>query len=146
MPKGERRGLVVKERPKGEKQRMARLLVIDDDTLTRKAWKVFLEQAGHEVSVAENGKEGCRVFQEQGADLIITDIVMPEMDGLEVIMKLWRDHPEVKVIAVSGGTDRLSAAMCLTNASILGALRTLEKPLRGSELVAAVAELLAAPA
>lgn len=124
---------------------MARLLVIDDDDPTREAWKALLEQAGHEVQVAENGKEGLRFFKEQGADLIITDIVMPEMDGLEIIMKLWRDHPSAKVIAVSGGTDRLDASMCLTNARVLGALRTLEKPVRGTELISAVDDILAAP-
>ncbi len=122
---------------------MARLLVIDDDGLTRKVWKTILEDAGHEVRLAENGREGLDLFREHGADLIITDIIMPEMDGLEVIMELWRDFPDVKVIAASGGTHRMNPKMCLANARALGALRTLEKPIRGPELVAAVAELLA---
>lgn len=88
---------------------MARLLLIEDDEGVRTVLRRMLEQAGHTVIEAHNGKEGLGLFQRASADLVITDIVMPEKEGLEVVKALRDTHPPVKIIAISGaGGQRLS--------------------------------------
>ena len=104
--------------------------------------KMTFEEAGYEVDVASNGKEGiakCSAFQPQ---VIITDIIMPEMDGTEAIMKLSRSHPQTKIIAISGG-GRNSPEGYLFVAKQLGAAMTFFKPIDRSKLLEAVAQLLA---
>ncbi len=96
---------------------------------------------GHEVVNASNGKEGIKLFRENGADLIITDIVMPEKEGLETIMELRKGYPDVKIIAISGG-GRVDPESYLTMAEKMGASRTLTKPFEREELLEAVRELL----
>ena len=120
---------------------MARILVIDDDDQILRTLHQVLEMEGHEVVDASNGKEGMRLFREQGAGLIITDIVMPEKEGLETIMELRRDFPDIKIIAISGG-GRVDPESYLTLAKGFGALRTLAKPFEREELLVAVRELL----
>lgn len=73
---------------------MARVLVIDDDPVARCAMAIFLEDAGHEVREASDGIEGLDAFRKARADVVVTDVLMPGMDGLEMIMALWRDYPE----------------------------------------------------
>ncbi len=120
---------------------MARILVIDDDEQIRKTIHQVLELEGHEVVVASNGKEGIKLFKESGANLIITDIVMPEKEGLETITELRRDFPDVKILAISGG-GRGDPESYLTLAKVFGAVRTLTKPFQRAELLEAVNETL----
>jgi len=120
---------------------MASILVIDDDEQILRTLHQVLEIEGHEVVDASNGKEGIRLFKENGADLIITDIVMPEKEGLETITELRRDFPDVKIIAISGG-GRVDPESYLKLAKGFGALRTLTKPFEREELLEAVRELL----
>jgi Response regulator receiver domain len=88
---------------------MATILVIDDQEPIRKLLRTVLEGAGHEVTEARNGRLGLAAYRERPADLVITDIVMPEMNGLDMILELTRAFLNVKVIAISGGmTQRLS--------------------------------------
>ncbi len=82
---------------------MARILLIDDDDSVRTMLRLTLAHFGHTVIEARNGKEGLELFQHANADLVITDIVMPEKEGLEVLMELRKKHPPVKIIAISGG-------------------------------------------
>src|SRR6267378_6795934 len=82
---------------------VARILVMDDDELLRGALRVALEAAGYEVVEAANGDEGLRLQREQGADLVLVDIFMPERDGLEVIRALRAETPQTKIVAMSGG-------------------------------------------
>jgi YesN/AraC family two-component response regulator len=82
---------------------MARILVIDDQEPIRSLLRIILEGAGHEVLEASNGRLGLELYRERSANLIITDIVMPEMDGLELLLELTRNFLNVKVIAISGG-------------------------------------------
>jgi len=82
---------------------MARILLIDDDAPVRRTLRKMLERQGYEVEEAPDGKAGLTLYQENPADLIITDLIMPEMEGIETIMELRRRFPDVKIIAMSGG-------------------------------------------
>jgi len=123
---------------------MGRILVIDDDQQLRDVMSRVLQRAGHTVFEAENGRAGMRSYREHGADLIITDIFMPERDGLETILQLRREFPGVKIVAVSGG-DRTGRIDLREEARLFGALRTLHKPFAPGELVQVVAEVLEEP-
>jgi YesN/AraC family two-component response regulator len=120
---------------------MARILIIEDDTRVRETYCLILEQAGYEVVTATDGKEGMRVFREKSPDLVITDIIMPEKEGLEVIRELKRDFPEVKIIAISGG-GYAQPEDYLKTAKLFGAMCTLTKPIEQEELLEAVQECL----
>jgi len=82
---------------------MSRILVTDDEDQIRAMLRHALESSGHEVLEANNGEEGVRIYQKQPADLVITDILMPEKEGLESIRELRRLNPAVRIIAISGG-------------------------------------------
>jgi len=120
---------------------MPRILVIDDEADLRAILRQILERAGYEVVLASNGKEGIRHFSEMPADLVITDIVMPEKEGIETIMDLKRNFSGVKIIAVSGGGS-VGPEKYLSLARALGASRTFDKPFSMKELLRAVRELL----
>ncbi len=117
-----------------------RILVVDDDAGVRDVLRSMLEMAGYSVSVAENGKEAMRALRAEGADLILTDLVMPEQEGIETIKALRQEYPGLKVIAMSGafGGDYLRIA------SYLGAHGTLPKPIQMEALLKLVAEVLEA--
>jgi DNA-binding response OmpR family regulator len=120
---------------------MPRILVIDDDDQVRLMLQIALEKSGFEVLTAENGKIGLAMFREQSADLIVTDIIMPEQEGIETIVELRRDFPDTKIIAISGG-GKVSPESYLTMADALGASRTFSKPLDMDEFLEAVQKLL----
>jgi DNA-binding NtrC family response regulator len=120
----------------------ARILIIDDEEQIRAMLEQMLTREGYEVAVADNGKEGMRVCREQEIDLIITDIIMPEKDGIEMILELRHDFPQLKVIAISGG-GRLGPDGYLEMAQKLGAHRTFFKPFNRKEILDAVQDLLA---
>jgi len=123
---------------------MARILVIDDDAQVRGAVRRILERARHTVEDVADGDAGLRAHRERPADLIITDIFMPERDGIETIRELRRESPQVKIIAISGG-DRTQTLDLRKDAELLGASRALRKPFELSELLRAVDELLGEP-
>jgi DNA-binding response OmpR family regulator len=104
--------------------------------------RLTLTHFGHTVIEARNGKEGLELFRSAGADLLITDIVMPEKEGLEVLMELRRSHSRVKIIAISGG-GRQNAEDYLHMAKRMGAAKVLAKPFSNEALLAAINELLA---
>ncbi|MBI2813541.1 MAG: response regulator [Opitutae bacterium] len=124
---------------------MARILLIDDDDDLRDVTAEVLRQAGHAVNTAADGKAGLARHQAEQHDLIITDMMMPDMDGVELIMALRRAEPRPRVIAISGGS-KFSEPLYLPVAQRLGVQRTLAKPIRAGVLLQAVAEVLAAPA
>ena len=119
---------------------MARILVIDDDALLRGAIRVVLESAGYEVIEAGDGGAGLRLYREQGAELLLVDLFIPEPDGLEVIRTVRAEVPDAKIIAMSGGgslkLDLLAAA------EAFGASLALWKPFVPSVLLSAVGGLL----
>ena len=126
---------------------MARILLIDDDESFRTMLRLTLTHFGHTVVEAQNGLEGLKLLPQANADVVMTDIVMPEKDGIEVIIELKKLQPNLKIIAMSGGA-RISSATHLRMAKQLGAARILPKPFTNEALLAAIGELLpdAAPA
>jgi len=120
---------------------MARILIIDDDAQLRATLREVLEREGYEVVEAPNGREGLERYQEAPTEVMITDILMPEQEGLETIMILRRVDPQAKIIAISGGgqTGRMDF---LHLAAMLGVQRTLRKPFRPQELLEAVRDLM----
>ena len=120
---------------------MAKIYVFDDEPSILLMIKKMLEKAGYEVDIALNGKEGMELFKRNVPDLLITDIIMPEKEGLETILELRKSYPELKIIAISGG-GRISPGGYLPGAKLLGANIVFEKPLDQKEFLQAIASLL----
>jgi len=121
---------------------MPRILVVEDDEPLRKILVRLLSRPGCEVVEAENGHAAVQSMCRHAADLVITDLIMPEMDGIETIRSLARDFPATKIIAISGG-GRIAGDQYLDIASKLGVQKILAKPFSPWELLHAVDELLA---
>ncbi len=119
---------------------MKRILLIDDDQAFLRPLELILRRAGYEVQTANNGTVGLRLFRQESADLVITDLIMPEKEGLETIMALRQIQPDLKIIAMSGG-GRVQAGDYLVVAEQLGATRILGKPFTREELLEMVGEL-----
>jgi CheY-like chemotaxis protein len=126
---------------------MANILVVDDDTVMRMTIGLLLERAGYSVVVAEDGRKGLAAFETGHFDLVLLDIFMPTMDGLET-MKLVRElRPATPIIAMSGRPLRANSDSepdFLAMAAKLWAARSLYKPIKPAILLATVAECLAA--
>ncbi|MBF0549975.1 MAG: response regulator [Deltaproteobacteria bacterium] len=120
---------------------MAHILIVDDDTQVRDMLRQMLEREGHQVSEAADGGKAIKCYREFPADLVITDILMPEKDGLETILGLKREFSDVKIIALSGG-GQVAPKNYLLMAQKLGAQRILTKPVERKEMLGAVRELL----
>ncbi len=121
-----------------------RIIVIDDDGVTRLVLSAALRDAGYEVAEFGDGAEGLAAFRQRPADLVITDLVMPQQGGLETVRELRLADPTVRILVVSGVIG--ASAEHLRTAVRLGADRVLPKPIDLGELVAMVAGLLAEPA
>ena len=121
----------------------ARILIIDDDELMRDTVRDMLEEAGYKVVEATDGDQGIILFEADAADLVITDILMPQKDGVETIIELRRKFLSVKIIAMSGGGSAKNLDF-LEFAEKLGAGQLLAKPFTRDELLAAVNEALEA--
>lgn len=122
----------------GEKQR---ILVIDDEPTALDVISRILQHAGYEVLVARNGQEGIELFREQSCDLVVTDMVMPVKDGLQTILDLRVDAPELPIVAISGGGN-ISKERYLAVAGYLDNVITIGKPFTMDILVSAVKQLL----
>lgn len=120
---------------------MAHILVIDDEELARFTLREILEGAGHDVAEAKNGNEGIAFQKSQPFDLVITDIIMPEKEGVETIIELKRDFPGLPIIGISGG-GRTRNLDFLKLAQEYGADQILPKPFSESQLLDAVKEVL----
>lgn len=118
-----------------------RILIIDDDEQIRVLLQQMMEWAGFDVVVAENGKVAMRLQQREPADLVITDLIMPEQEGLETISRLKKEYKGIKIIAISGG-GRIGPEAYLPAALELGADRVFCKPFDVKEIVDAVRNLL----
>ncbi|MEO7862248.1 MAG: response regulator [Nitrospirales bacterium] len=115
------------------------ILLIDDNDEIRALLRRILEEAGCFVMDAANGREGLRQFRHTPVDLVITDLLMPDSDGLEVIMALRHESPHVRIIALTGGEGEPNL---LTVAKLLGAHLTMKKPLEMTEFLKAVQQEL----
>ncbi|MCX8044724.1 MAG: response regulator [Desulfobacterota bacterium] len=120
---------------------MADVIVIDDDHNILVVLAGMLKKAGHTVRTAHDGSTGFALFKERKPDLLITDIVMPEKDGMEIIAEIRRSARDVKIIAISGGSDFIPDHY-LDTAQLFGADRILKKPFTLQELTAIINELM----
>jgi len=106
---------------------MAKILLVEDDDEVRSVLKTLLQEEGHEVSEAAEGNAAIEQFLKLSVDLVVTDLVMPDKEGLETIIDLRRTHPDVKIMAMSGG-GRNSPQDYLDMAKRLGAIEVIAKP------------------
>jgi CheY-like chemotaxis protein len=121
---------------------VARVLIVEDQDLVRRSMRVWLEQAGHEVEEASDGESGLRLLGDHRVDLVVTDIIMPNIEGLELIRRLRQRHPDVKIVVVSGSPPMGSVSM-LDAALKLGANFAVAKPFTPRDLNDAVFRCLA---
>ena len=124
---------------------MSKILLIDDDPQVRAVLKGFLQIGGHEVFEAENGAQAQKILAQVQTDLVITDIVMPEADGFEVIMSCANIQQPIRIIAITGGSPNLAQQTLLTIAQKMPVNKVLSKPVTCEELLSSVQEVLSAP-
>ena len=122
---------------------MASILIIDDEDPVREVLRRLLERVGHTVYEAADGKTALRMYAGNPTDLVITDIYMPEMDGIEFLIRVREAFPEARVIALSGGSF-ISKEEVLRDAAQLGAVGILEKPFSVEECLDVVQRALKA--
>jgi CheY-like chemotaxis protein len=124
---------------------MKRILIIEDDKSHLRMLNILLKKAKYEVVLSSNGLEGFELFQQEPCDLVITDIFMPEQEGLETITIFKEKYPDVKIIAISGGGIKTNyiAKDILEIASDLGATKVISKPIDIPDFLESVKELLA---
>ena len=131
--------VVCEESEGGARKPMATILLIDDEDQVRTLFQIALEEMGYRVLSAESGRHGLRLLSHQEVDVILVDIFMPDMDGLELIQLIRQTRPASKIIAISGGSGERNY---LDAAKFLGAHDTLKKPLSLQELLDTVASQL----
>lgn len=120
---------------------MAKVLIIDDDAAMRRMMSRVLTDARHQVIEASDGRDGIRKFRAEAPEIIVTDIVMPEQEGIQTIREIRAAGSTVGIIAISGGGGD-DGALYLTIAEELGADAVLQKPFRLAELVAVIDRML----
>jgi len=123
---------------------MYSILIIDDDKLMRLALARILISAGYNVAQAADGDEGLRLHRLHSFDLVITDLIMPDKEGIQIIRELRKENNKIKIIAMSAG-GRGGATDYLKWARLMGAKQCLSKPIKRDELLQAVAAVLALP-
>ena len=116
---------------------MATILIIDDEAIIRALLRSALEEAGYEVTEAANGRQGLEMYRAKQTDLVITDILMPELNGLDMLLELTREFLHAKVIAISGAGGEKEKNV-LDVAKLLGARQTFQKPFSLPHLLGAV--------
>jgi CheY-like chemotaxis protein len=126
---------------KKKRERMPRILLVDDDESFRPMLHETLERFGYEVVVAVNGLEALDRYRERPADLVLTDVIMPDKEGLETIRDIRREWPDAKIIAMSGG-GRTTPENYLKMAQNLGAGEVLTKPFSNRDLLEAIQRVL----
>lgn len=123
---------------------MKTVLVVDDDPSIRALIRLYLEGAGYAVVEAGDGRRGMRTLSDAPVDLVILDIFMPEMDGLEVLQEMREHCQSCKVMAISGGSAKVGMDL-LGHATIFGADAVLEKPFSEATLITRVSDLIGPP-
>lgn len=123
---------------------MARILVIDDDATLRRTMRKILERGGHSVREAEHGRAGLRLVGDDPPDVVVTDMLMPEKEGIETIVELRENHPEIRIVAVSGAGG-VAAGGPLVDAELFGADATLAKPFSVEDFQAVIERVLKDP-
>lgn len=123
---------------------MQNILVIDDDKLMRLALARILISSGYNVIQASDGEEGLQLYRTQDFDLVITDLIMPDKEGIQIIRELRKENSNIRIIAMSAG-GRGGATDYLKWARLMGARQCLSKPIKREELLNAVTAVLAMP-
>jgi DNA-binding response OmpR family regulator len=130
---------------------MIKILVIDDEEDIRIVLKQVLERAGYDVSVAPDGKKGLKLLAEQGADLVITDVIMPGIDGVATVQEIREKFSNTKIIVISGGGNvaplayepgAIATNAYLASAENAGADRTMTKPFDRQEILDVIGEVM----
>ena len=121
---------------------MAKILIIDDEEIVRFTLREILESDGHEVAEASDGNKGLNAQRADPAELVITDIIMPEKEGVETIIELQKEFPNTKIIAISGG-GRMKNMDFLEVAKKFGAHSVMSKPFSAKDLIAQVRACIA---
>jgi DNA-binding response OmpR family regulator len=119
---------------------LMKVLVIDDDHLVRYTLSRILQHSGYDVITASDGRRGMLLLREEYPDVVITDIIMPEQEGIDTIIQVRRERPNIKIIAISGG-GRIRNIDFLKMAHFLGADNVMRKPFEANELLAQLTEL-----
>lgn len=120
-----------------------RVLIVDDDPLVRGAISACLRHSGYVVHEASDGRKALTFLSHRSVELVICDILMPDLDGIELVMRLADRHPDTKILAISG-EGQFGPGPFLTMAGHLGAHRTLAKPFEPAQLVQMVQEIIGA--
>jgi DNA-binding response OmpR family regulator len=120
---------------------MANILLVEDEENLRSMLRIVLEDAGHEVAEAGNGKEVVEIYRRRPPDLLITDIIMPDEEGIETIIKVRKNFPHAKIIAMSGG-GRTGTPNYLDLARKLGANHILAKPFSNRDFLSGIEMVL----
>ncbi|WP_421901722.1 response regulator [Maridesulfovibrio sp.] len=120
---------------------MPRILVVDDDPISRQVLKAMLEKEGHLVTEAEDGVKAVKGYDRNLIDLVITDIFMPEKEGVQTVRELMKENPDVKIIAVSGGSSSANYDS-LDWIKMFGVKYTFTKPFNANAILAAIDDLL----
>lgn len=121
---------------------MARILIVDDEPNMRLLISSMLKSPNHELLTAENGDAAIALLAKERVDLVITDLVMPQKNGIDLIMELKQSSPDLKILAMSGGGGINGRFDYLPIAKLIGAENILRKPFKREELCAAVAVLV----
>lgn len=121
---------------------MARIVLVDDESSVRSFIEEVLARYGHDVQTAHGGLEALAMLRKSPPDLVITDIVMPNMTGVKLIKEIRKIHPDQKIIAISGGGPNYSAKTCVELARTSGADDALMKPFSMNDLRAAVERMV----
>jgi CheY-like chemotaxis protein len=122
---------------------MTKVLIVDDDELFRTMLVEMVQREGYQVSTATDGNAALAAIERSRPDLVITDILMPEKDGIELIMELAQREARIPIIAVSGGRRSISLEFNLESAKLIGVRATLPKPFTREQLREAIADALA---
>lgn len=117
------------------------ILVVDDDASIRELLRKLFEKSGYAVREAADGSAALRLMREEQADCVVTDIIMPEKEGIETILEIRRTYPETQIVAISGG-GRIGPLNYLKMAKLMGARYVFSKPFSAADLLDAVSSLL----
>lgn len=120
---------------------MPRILVVDDDPISRQILRAMLENESYQVVEAEDGVEALKLYGDNDIDLVVTDIFMPEKEGVQTVRELMKENPDVKIIAVSGGSSSANYDS-LDWIKMFGVKYTFTKPFNSEAVLAAVKDLL----
>lgn len=125
---------------------MAKILILDDDPQILKMTDLMLKREGHTVLTEKNGNQAIETIKNEAPDILLTDILMPGMDGVEVINQCRKENLDVQIIAMSGGRRKITAEFNLKSATMLGAVAVLEKPFSRERLVSCIRNVVATAA